>query len=65
MVEIKERPKVKHRCRVCGYTYDPETGDEKRGISPGISFYDLPDSWRCPVCQYTKSHFYEVKDGHR
>jgi rubredoxin len=56
---------IKYRCRICGYTYDPEKGDEKRAISRGVRFEDLPDSWRCPVCYYPKSQFYTVKDGYR
>ncbi|WP_029521073.1 rubredoxin [Persephonella sp. IF05-L8] len=48
------------RCKVCGYIYDPEKGDEKRAISPGIRFEELSDKWRCPVCEYPKSHFYRI-----
>jgi rubredoxin len=48
------------KCKVCGYVYDPKKGDEKRAISPGIRFEELPDRWRCPVCGYPKSHFYRI-----
>ncbi len=51
----------KRKCRICGYIYDPAVGDEKRGISPGVLFEDLPDNWRCPVCKYTKWQFMIVK----
>ncbi|WP_293446280.1 rubredoxin [Persephonella sp.] len=64
-VIINNSSKLKYRCKVCGYIYDPDKGDEKRGISPTVQFEDLPDKWRCPVCNYTKSHFYQVKDGYR
>jgi rubredoxin len=40
----------KYRCTVCGYLYDPETGDNTKAIKPGTAFEDLPDSWTCPVC---------------
>ncbi|MCQ1537669.1 rubredoxin [Methanocalculus taiwanensis] len=38
------------RCLVCGFIYDPERGDPRRGIEPGTSFEDLPDDYTCPVC---------------
>jgi flavin reductase (DIM6/NTAB) family NADH-FMN oxidoreductase RutF/rubredoxin len=47
----------KYTCSVCGYTYDPETGDPDNGIKPGTSFEDLPADWTCPVCGADKSHF--------
>jgi len=52
-----------HRCRICGYIYDPKKGDEKRGIKKGVRFEHLPGNWRCPVCFYPKSCFYEIQSG--
>jgi rubredoxin len=40
----------RYRCLVCGYIYDPETGDEQNDIAPGTAFEDLPAGWFCPVC---------------
>jgi rubredoxin len=40
----------KYCCTVCGYVYDPETGDPDSGVAPKTSFDDLPDEWVCPVC---------------
>ena len=37
-------------CTLCGYVYDPETGDPDSGIAPGTSFEDLPGDYACPVC---------------
>jgi rubredoxin len=34
----------------CGYIYDPERGEPKRGIAAGTAFRDLPESYICPVC---------------
>ena len=59
-VIIKDVTIGRFRCKVCGYVYDPDKGDEKRAISPGIRFEELPDKWRCPVCEYPKSHFYRI-----
>ncbi len=47
-------------CLVCGWIYDPEIGDEKGGIPPGVSFRDLPDSWVCPECGAGKDEFKPV-----
>jgi rubredoxin len=50
----------KMRCSVCGYLYDPTTGDPNGGIDPGTDFYDLPDDWVCPDCGADKSYFEEA-----
>lgn len=38
------------RCLVCGFIYDPNRGDPRRGIEPNTPFEDLPDDYTCPVC---------------
>ena len=48
-------------CTICGYLYDPDTGDEEHGIPPGTSFEDLPESWRCPRCGASKVDFKYLK----
>lgn len=50
----------KWRCKVCGYLYDPEKGDEDSGIAPGTAFEDIPDDWVCPVCDVDRSGFVKV-----
>ncbi len=61
---IKEEPEApktvsagKFKCKVCGYVYDPATGDPDGGIKPGTSFEELPDTWVCPICAAPKSEF--------
>lgn len=61
---IKEEPEDsktvsegKYKCKVCGYVYDPATGDPDSGIKPGTSFEQLPDTWVCPICGAPKSEF--------
>lgn len=39
------------------YIYDPQVGDHKQGIPPGVAFEDLPDDWYCPDCGATKVEF--------
>ena len=49
----------KYVCSVCGYVYDPATGDESQGIKPGTTFSELPDTWVCPLCGVGKDDFEE------
>ena len=43
---------AKYRCTVCNYVYDEE--------KMGIKFDELPDNWRCPVCNSPKSVFVKL-----
>ena len=40
---------AKYRCTVCNYVYDEE--------KEGKKFSELPDDWRCPVCNAPKTVF--------
>lgn len=52
-------PELMWRCQTvnCGYVYDPDRGDRKGKVPPGVRFEDLPDTWRCPVCGGSKRCF--------
>ena len=50
----------KWRCELCGYIYEPETGDPEGGIKPGTPFEELPDEWACPVCSAGKDQFTKI-----
>lgn len=52
--------KSKYKCTVCGYVYDPATGDPSEGIAPGTAFEDLPHDWICPICSVGKDLFDEM-----
>ncbi|MBM3174036.1 MAG: High molecular weight rubredoxin [Chloroflexi bacterium] len=57
----EEAPRMdKYECTVCGYVYDPESGDPDGGIKPGTPFEKLPDNWTCPVCGASKDQFEKV-----
>jgi rubredoxin len=45
------------KCVVCGFIYNPEEGDSENGIEPGISFYELPADYACPICGAGKEDF--------
>jgi flavin reductase (DIM6/NTAB) family NADH-FMN oxidoreductase RutF/rubredoxin len=47
-------------CVICGFTYKPEDGDPSVGIPPGTPFEDLPEDYRCPVCNAAKEYFKKV-----
>jgi flavin reductase (DIM6/NTAB) family NADH-FMN oxidoreductase RutF/rubredoxin len=44
-------------CMICGHMYQPEEGDPGIGIPPGTPFSDLPDDYRCPICNAGKDYF--------
>jgi len=48
-------------CELCGYEYNPKTGDTENGIEPGTDFEDLPDDWTCPLCGASKEDF-QIED---
>lgn len=48
---------MKYTCSVCGYVYDPASGDPEHGIAPGTAFEELPDAWECPICGADKNKF--------
>ncbi|MDA8326690.1 MAG: rubredoxin [Nitrospiraceae bacterium] len=50
----------KWRCELCGYIYEPESGDPEGGIKPGTPFEELPDEWVCPVCGAGKDQFTKI-----
>jgi thiamine pyrophosphate-dependent acetolactate synthase large subunit-like protein/rubredoxin len=46
---------AKYRCTVCNYVYDEEV--------EGVKFRDLPENWRCPVCNSPKSTYVFLCEG--
>jgi flavin reductase (DIM6/NTAB) family NADH-FMN oxidoreductase RutF/rubredoxin len=44
-------------CAICGFVYDPAEGDPTMGIAPGTPFEELPEDYRCPVCNAAKEYF--------
>ena len=51
----------KYVCSVCGYVYDPETGDPDSEIEPGTVFEDIPEDWVCPICGAGKEVFSKLE----
>lgn len=66
-VNEKDEPEHEHVfdgesyvCVICGYTYHPEEGDPGMGIAPGTPFEELPEDYRCPICNASKEYFKAV-----
>jgi len=53
---VVDKPVV-HVCDICGWTYDPATGDPDNGVPPGTAWEDVPEGWECPVCGAGKDAF--------
>ena len=56
-VENKDASTDKHICTICGFVYDPEEGDPTAGIEPGTAFEDLPEDYKCPICNAGTDYF--------
>lgn len=55
--EIDDDDDEHYICAICGYVYRPEDGDLSIGIPPGTPFSDLPEDYRCPICNAGKDYF--------
>lgn len=48
-------------CLICGWIYNEEDGLPEEGIAAGTRFADIPDGWRCPLCDVGKDDFVAVE----
>ena len=48
-------------CLICGWIYNEEDGLPEEGIAAGTRFAEIPDSWRCPLCDVGKDDFVAVE----
>lgn len=46
-----------YTCSICGFQYNPEDGDPTTGIPPGTPFEEIPDDYKCPICNAGKEYF--------
>ena len=53
---------MRYICELCGYEYDPISGDEEHGIAPGTDFEDLGENWVCPLCAADKDDFEAIEE---
>lgn len=52
-----EKDKKVYQCRECLTVYDPSYGDGQAGVPAGISFRDLPNDYKCSLCEASKESF--------
>ncbi|SUA77789.1 rubredoxin [Pandoraea pnomenusa] len=48
-------------CVICGWIYDEAVGYPEDGIAPGTPWEDVPQDWRCPLCDVGKEDFAMVE----
>jgi rubredoxin len=51
-----------YQCSNCLTVYDKKFGDPASDIPPGVAFENLPDTYKCHVCDSPKKYFVPVKD---
>lgn len=51
-----------YQCSNCLSVYDKKFGDPSANVPPGIAFEDLPEGYKCHVCESPKKDFVPVKD---
>ncbi|MFG1296240.1 [NiFe]-hydrogenase assembly chaperone HybE [Xanthobacter variabilis] len=56
-------PTARLECKVCWHVYDPAEGCEAWQVPAGTAFNDLPDHWRCPVCDGARDQFMVLDGG--
>lgn len=56
-------PAARLECKVCWHVYDPAEGCEVWQVPPGTAFADLPEHWRCPVCDGAREQFMVLDGG--
>jgi rubredoxin len=44
-------------CVICGWIYDEAAGLPEEGLAPGTRWADVPEDWRCPLCDVGKEDF--------
>lgn len=51
-----------YQCSNCLTVYDKKFGDPENQIPPGVAFENLPDSYKCHVCDSPKKFFAPIQD---
>jgi len=49
-----------YKCKVCGYVYDPKSGDPTQNIPENTDFEKLPYDWKCPICDAPIDDFEKI-----
>mmetsp|Transcript_39014 Transcript_39014/g.63217 ORF Transcript_39014/g.63217 Transcript_39014/m.63217 type:complete len:223 (-) Transcript_39014:14-682(-) len=54
-------PTNDYECTSCAYVYEEDKGDVFRRIEPGTPFAEIPDTFKCPVCNAPKTRFVQKR----
>jgi rubredoxin len=57
--KIQEEKKL-YQCKHCLTMYDEKYGEPEAGILMGTSFDQLPEEYKCPLCENTKADFVKI-----
>ncbi len=50
-------------CTYCNaYVYDKKEGDPESGLAPGTAVSDIPEEWRCPICDQPREYMQETTE---
>lgn len=65
--EVKHEPVLSgntslYQCSNCLTVYDRKYGDPQAGISAGVAFENLPESYTCHVCDSPKKYFLPIRN---
>ncbi len=59
----KKPAKIIHQCKHCFTIYDETLGDAENNIPAGTTFANVPESYKCPLCEAGKKDFIEVAEN--
>ena len=51
---------MKYVCSLCGWEYDESAGYLEGGIAPGTPWSEVPEDFKCPLCNVGKDSFEEA-----
>lgn len=54
---VVEEVVFQHQCIHCLTVYDEKIGEDENGIIAGTNFMDLPETYRCSLCDASKTDF--------
>ena len=52
---------MKYICDLCKWEYDETAGAPDLGIEPGTAWADVPEDFKCPLCNVGKDGFSKVE----
>ena len=60
---LKKDNEFLYQCNNCFTVYNERIGEIEQGIQPNTEFKDLPESYRCALCEETKDNFTKISQS--